>query len=267
MADTGLPITVVTADQRRHAWFAAELARDPRLRLTGVVREAKRPRRRGDTEERDRLIVEHLAARDDAEHRYFGDAPDLAELGVPVLDVSWGASNDPSTAEWVGRLGADRLVLFGCSIVREPLLRDFDHRAVNLHLGLSPYYRGTASNFWPLVNGEPECVGATIHLATLTVDGGPIIRQTRPPIAVDDGSHDIGCKALVAGTAAMREAIVAHAEERAELAPQPDGGRVYKSSDFHPGAVEEMRHRFAGGMLPEYLAHKPERDRAFPIVE
>jgi folate-dependent phosphoribosylglycinamide formyltransferase PurN len=266
MADR-LSIALVTADQRRHAWFAAELARDPRLRLAGVVREAKRPRPRGETADQDQLIVEHLAARDEAEGRYFGDAPELAALGVPVLDVGWGASNDQSTAAWIAGLGASQLVLFGSSIIREPLLRDFDGRTINIHLGLSPYYRGTATNFWPLVNGEPECVGATIHLATLGVDAGPIIRQTRPEIVVDDASHDIGCKALVAGTAAMREAICAHAAQRARLVPQGDGGRLYRSSDFYPGAVGELRRRFAAGMLPEYLARKPERDRAFPIVE
>jgi len=262
---SGLSIAVVTADQRRHAWFAAELAGDPRLRLAGVVREAKRPRRRGETEASDRLIVDHLAARDAAEERYFGAAPELA---APMLDVAWGGSNDQATADWVAGLGADRLVLFGSSIIREPLLRDFDGCTVNLHLGLSPYYRGTASNFWPLVNGEPECVGATIHLATLSVDGGPILRQTRPEMHADDGSHDVGCRALIAGAAAIRDALVAHAAGEALPAPQCDdgGGRVYKASDFYPGAVEELHRRFAAGMLPEYLAHKAERDRAFPIV-
>jgi methionyl-tRNA formyltransferase len=268
MADsTRLRIALVTADQRRHAWFAAELARDPRLELTGVVREAKRPRPRGEDEERDRLIVEHLAARDDAERRFFGDATELEALGVPILDVEWGHSNDQSTADWVGALDADRLALFGSSIIREPLLRDFDERTINIHLGLSPYYRGTASNFWPLVNGEPECVGATIHLATLSVDAGPIIRQTRPEISPEDGSHDIGCNALVAGAAAMREALVAHAAGSAPRVPQRDGGRLYRAKDFHAGAILEMRRRFADGMLTDYLADKAARDRAFPIVE
>jgi len=265
MAAPALSIAVVTADQRRHAWFVGELAGDPRLRLEGVVREAKRPRRRGETEARDRLIVAHLAARDEAEERYFGAA---AGLDVPMLDVAWGESNDQSTADWVTGLEADRLVLFGSSIIREPLLQLFAGRTVNLHLGLSPYYRGTASNFWPLVNGEPECVGSTIHLATPAVDGGPILRQTRPEVLAEDGSHDVGCKALVAGTAAMREALVVHAAGEARMSPQPDegGGRLYRSSDFHPGAVEQLHRRFADGMMPEYLAHKAERDRAFPIV-
>jgi methionyl-tRNA formyltransferase len=158
-------------------------------------------------------------------------------------------------------------VLLGSSIITEPLLVDFDMRTINIHLGLSPYYRGTATNFWPLVNGEPECVGATIHLATLSVDAGPIIRQRRPPMEPEDGSHDIGCKALIEGTNAMRDAISDYASGTVDLVPQSGGGQLYKSSDFHPGAVEEMRRRFADGLIPEYLSHKAERDAAFPIVE
>jgi len=30
--------------------------------------------------------------------------------------------------------------------------------------------------------------------------------------------------------------------------------------------VQLLHRRFADGMMPEYLAHKAERDRAFPIV-
>lgn len=267
MTDAPVDIALVTADQRRHAWFADQLADDDRLRLVGVVREAKRPPARGENEDQDRLIAEHLAARDDAEERYFGAASALEDLDVPILDVAWGHSNDRSTADWVAQTYPSHLILFGSSIIREPLLRDFDATTINLHLGLSPYYRGTATNFWPLVNGEPECVGATIHLATLSVDAGPIIRQVRPEMEPDDGGHDIGCKALIAGATAMREAIRAHASGRARLAPQPGGGRLYRSTDFHAGAVQELRRRFADGLIPSYLADKARRDQAFPIVE
>lgn len=267
MPDAPVDIALVTADQRRHAWFARQLAGDARLRLVGVVREAKRPSARGENEDQDRLITEHLAARDEAEARYFAGTAAIDELDVPVLDVAWGHSNDTSAAEWVARTQPGRLILFGSSIIREPLLRQFDAATINVHLGLSPYYRGTASNFWPLVNGEPECVGATIHLATLSVDAGPIIRQVRPEMEPDDGVHDIGCRALIAGTGVMREAICSHAAGRAALTPQRDGGRLYRATDFHAGAVQELRERFAGGLIPTYLADKARRDQAFPIVE
>src|SRR5207244_13617600 len=125
-------------------------------------------------------------------------------------------------------------------------------RAVNLHLGLSPYYRGHATNFWPLVNGEPECVGATVHLATLDVDAGPILRQARPELAPDDRAHDAGCKAIVAGAAALPHPVAGYADGRAEPVPQQGGGRLYRRADFDADAVATMRRRLDEGMIPRY---------------
>ena len=32
---------------------------------------------------------------------------------------------------------------------------------INVHLGLSPYYKGSATNFWPFVNNELQFLGVT----------------------------------------------------------------------------------------------------------
>jgi folate-dependent phosphoribosylglycinamide formyltransferase PurN len=262
-----VPIVPIVGDQRRHRWLAGRLAAHPELELRGLVYEQKRPRPKGETGEQDEVIRRHFDARDKAEARHFGDAPEWEDLGVPLLAVEFGRSNDPEVADWVDARGPEHLALFGSSIIREPLLTSYDRRIVNIHLGLSPYYRGSGTNFWPLVNGEPECVGATIHLAILKVDAGPIIRQARPGMSPDDGSHDIGCKAIAAGAGALGDGLALHAAGKAEPVEQTQGGRLYKNADFHPGAVEEMWRRLEDGMIADYLADKPRRDSAFPIVE
>ena len=72
-----------------------------------------------------------------------------------------------------------------------------------MHLGLSPYYRGSGTNFWPLVDRLPECVGVTIHLAIPSVDAGPILTQVRPDIEPTDRAHEIGSRAIIAGLYAL----------------------------------------------------------------
>ena len=42
-------------------------------------------------------------------------------------------------------------------------------------MGISPYYRGTDCNFWALYDGNPELVGATIHLLSKGLDSGKIL--------------------------------------------------------------------------------------------
>lgn len=262
-----IPIVALVGDFLRHRWYAAQLATDARFELRAVVSERQPPPRRGETAADEALIENHFAQRDAAEERFFGGAPPWEELAPDVRRVERGATNEPETATWVREREPAFLVLYGSSIIKAPLLEWYASTTVNIHLGLSPYYKGHATNFWPLVNGEPECVGATIHLATLEVDAGPILRQVRPAMEPDDGNHDIGCRAIAAGSAAHRDALAALAAGTAMPAPQRGEGRLYRRADFSADAVRELRRRLADGMIPEYLADKAGRDARFPIVE
>lgn len=262
-----IPIVAIVGNHLRHRWFAAGLAADSRLDLRAVVVERQRPPRQGETPEENALIADHFAERDRAEERYFGAAPPWTELGADVREVERGAPNTEAVGEWVEGFEPDYLVLYGCGILGSPLLDRYDGRAVNMHLGLSPYYIGHATNFWPLVNGEPECVGATIHLATSSVDAGPILTQVRPDPEPGDGPHDLGCKTIAAGALTLRDALVELAAGRAHAVAQGPSGRVYRHADFAAAAVVTLRERFADGMIPAYLAEKLERDARFPIVE
>jgi methionyl-tRNA formyltransferase len=267
---TELRLVAVVGDHLRHRWSAGELASDPHFRLAGVVSERQPPQPEGRPGNEQELVSRHFAARREAEERHFGAAPGWGELGTDVVEVAHGEANGTDVFEWVTARQADFLLTYGCSIIRPPLLDAFAGRTVNVHLGLSPYYRGHGTNFWPLVNGEPECVGATVHLATADVDAGPVLRQARPAMAADDGQHDIGCKALAAGVDALRDVLPAFAAGRVEPVPQASGGRVYRRRDFEEQAAEALttlRERFEAGLIAAYLAEKPARDARFPIVE
>src|SRR5205085_4323250 len=133
----------------------------------------------------------------------------------------------------------------------------FPDRVVNLHLGLSPYYRGTATNFWPLVHGQPECVGATLHLAILKVDAGPILAQVRPEPCVTDRAHDLGCKTIMAAAEAWPAVLRSFAA--GQLAPRvidSGGGRLCRRRDFNAAAVLQMWQRFDDGMMDQYVADR-----------
>jgi methionyl-tRNA formyltransferase len=51
--------------------------------------------------------------------------------------------------------------------------------ALNLHWGLSPYYRGTHCTDWALINWDPYNIGVTIHKLAKKIDGGDILAQER----------------------------------------------------------------------------------------
>src|SRR5690606_30668863 len=154
---------------------------------------------------------------------------------------SHGGINDPDVLEWVGAAAPDLIVLYGTSLVRAPLLDTFAGRIVNLHLGLSPYYRGTATNFWALVHREPECVGATLHLAAPRVDAGGILEQVRPACLRGDRAHELGTRALMAATAVLPAVLERYAAGRLEPVPQDlSHGLVFRRRDFTADAVRRL---------------------------
>lgn len=263
-------VLLITGNERRHRYVATRLAHD--IGLAAIVSEAKpaaqpRPADSGlaAPEGRDPAAL-HLAQRDAAEAVLLGE-PDFP-AGVECLPVANGASNEPATFDWIAARAPDAILLYGCSIIRPPLLAAHDGRIINMHLGLSPYYRGAGTNFWPLVEGRPEGVGTTIHLATQRVDAGAILAQVRPAIASGDRAHEIGTKAIIAGTATMVAAARAYLAGRLQPRGQDlSRGSVYRRKDFTAEAVLTMWRRFDAGMIEDYLAERDARCAAMPIVE
>lgn len=254
-------IALITSDHRRHRWVAARLASAAELGI--VVAESKPAGSAGTGDEVDPAVRRYFDERRAAEEHWFPDAPSHEDVAARTLRLPWQGVNTPEAFEALDAADPEIVFLFGSCIVREPVLHRFAGRIVNMHLGLSPYYRGSATNFWPLVDGLPECVGVTVHHATLRVDGGAIIAQARPAAAADDDSHALGCKAVIAGTGLFRRIA-----EAATVPPgirQQPGGRLCRRKDFSPEALRRMRDNFEQGMMPRYLREKQIRDRRFLI--
>ena len=259
---------LLTGNGRRHRYVAVRLAEG--LGLSGVLSEAKPMNSPGsvpETEEDRRVIECHFSGRDAAEDALLGRDVEFPE-GVPLREVPIGGSNFLETLQWIGTLKVDVVLLYGTSIIKSRLLRAFGMRVLNMHLGLSPYYRGSGTNFWPLVDRRPECVGVTIHLATSEVDGGPILAQVRPSIESGDRSHEIGTRSILSGLRALMSVVPAYLEGRLLPVPQsPFKNPAYRRRDFSASSVRRMEHHFATGMIEEYLSDKTTRDLRYPIVD
>jgi folate-dependent phosphoribosylglycinamide formyltransferase PurN len=258
-------IALLTSGNLRHRWVAARLAQ--LAELVCVVSEAKPQQNAGATIAEAAEMRGYFAARDLAERRWFGDAPDhFSQVATEAWTMPWQGANSPEVFERLMAAEIDRLFLFGSSIIREPLLSNFQGRIVNMHLGLSPYYRGSATNYWPLVDGVPECVGVTIHHATAIVDGGGILAQARPDPTPADDVHDLGCKTIMAGAKLLQQIAQ-------WPVPLPDGvrqtcaGKLCRRADFSIDSLRQVQALMEQHLLSEYLSEKAARDLRYPIVQ
>jgi methionyl-tRNA formyltransferase len=94
---------------------------------------------------------------------------------VPAVHVaSW---REPEATARLAGLEFDVLLSLAYDLILpEVVLQMARESAVNLHRGIAPDFRGCYSTAWALENGAPT-VGATLHLMTGEVDGGPILAQ------------------------------------------------------------------------------------------
>ena len=262
-------IVILTGAELRHTYFRMCMALSERYRVITTYCEGLEQSLEAtiaDEAHKD-LRMRHLAARQQSESDFFGAfCAQIDDRSHPVF-LTKGQINASENVQAIMAAKPDMLVAYGCSIIRGPLLQAFQGRFLNVHLGLSPYYRGSGTNFWPLVNAAPEYVGATFMHIDAGIDTGEIIHQMRARLAWGDTPVQIGNRLIVDMCATYRR-IVEHFEDLAPLAPLPApvDARVYRRRDFSEQSVQTLYQLFADGLVPRYLEEAAGRCRQVPIV-
>lgn len=135
-----------------------------------------------------------------SETKIFGNIGFLP-CNVKSLSIKSGDLNKLEKSQLRDALSSDVYIVFGSSFIKGWLI-DFliEQKAINIHMGLSPYYRGSSCNFWALYDNNPGYVGATIHLLSKGLDSGDMLFHCLPELLEGDSSFDF----------TMRSVSVAH---------------------------------------------------------
>ena len=261
-----IDVVLITSNELRHKYVASFI--NDNYNLVGILSEQKTKisRQKEDDKLVSEIIKSHFESRTNTELKVFGEYYDFPH-GVDVLHLGRGESNSAESFTWVSSKTPDVIILYGSCIIKDPLLSYYNNLIVNMHLGLSPYYRGSGTNFWPLVDRLPECVGVTIHLAVSSVDAGPILIQKRPDILYDDHSHEIGTKAIIAGLHSIREIILPYLNGEVDPIDQDLSlGKEYRKKDFSVDSVHSMHQQFKSGMIKEFIENHESREAKYPVI-
>lgn len=147
------------------------------------------------------------------------------------------------------RLKPDIVVVYGTLVIGKALIEGAP-TMINLHTGLSPWYRGSDTIFWPLHDGEPDKVGVTVHRLDPGIDSGPILARGRPKVMPTDGEDEIFARAVKLGADLLCRAVVREFEGTARpLTQLLAEGKEYRSVDRTLSADRRMRRRLASGIL------------------
>lgn len=249
-------LLIFTGSHPRHLFLAAKIARHhPPSGVVCERREAMIPEpppgiMDGDQEN----FVRHFRVRDEVERRVFGVADARALMAFPFLEVAESELNSPVTADFVSALEPDFVLIFGTGLIKEPVFSGLPDLKINMHLGLSPWYRGSATLFWPFYNLEPQSAGVTFHVITAAIDAGPVISQVTPPLHEGDGIHDVGARAVVeASEEALRIIDCFKTTGDLPLTQQRSAGRLYLDRAFQPAHLRVVYDLFDDRIVDRYL--------------
>ena len=197
--------------------------------------------------------------------KHFGDKWKSLHPEVPVLMVD--QINSPAVYERLKEERPDLILDHGTSIVKDHIL-ETSALALNLHRGLSPYYRGTYCTERALVNWDPQNIGVTIHKLTKIIDGGSILAQERPIIENGDTVGSIDMQLTRRGTDLVIRAIdKLDAGEKLQFRKQDVSlGFLTLNRHWTKHLRKQIRYVERNGLIAQMLK-RPARKKKLPIVE
>lgn len=116
----------------------------------------------------------------------------MKPFGVPTITLNneiWKEAT--GIAEYLKSENIDLIVLAGfLSIIREPLIKAFPNKIINIHPSLLPKYGGKGMYgihvHEAVINAKEKESGITIHYVNEDVDGGAVLCQKKCPVFATD---------------------------------------------------------------------------------
>ncbi len=182
-----------------------------------------------------------------AEAEVFG-RPRFGPANVVQMALKMGDLNLLEAEALGPAMESDVYVVFGASYIKGWLCEELvARRALNIHMGVSPYYRGSSCNFWAMYDGRADLVGATIHLLSAGLDSGPMLAHAFAEAEAAD-PFVIGMKSVRAAHVAVVEGIANGRllQARPVVQDRTLEIRYTRNADFTDAVAEEYLSRLPG---------------------
>jgi len=247
-------IVFLCGSHPRHAYIARQIAKSNLL--TGLVVERREefvpdPPAGLNAHTRD-LYVAHFAGRAAAEERFF--AKTELPAGVGTLFIEQSELNTAPVGEFIDRHKPELLMSYGVHKLSEETLGRAHGRRWNIHGGLSPWYRGGITLFWPSYFLEPQMSGMTVHNLTQAIDGGDIVHTVVAKLVRGDGLHDLACRAVVAVGEDLPKLVTAGVQNTFNTpVVQKTSGRIWRAVDWRPEHLHLIYDVYGNRIVDRYL--------------
>jgi folate-dependent phosphoribosylglycinamide formyltransferase PurN len=167
--------------------------------------------------------------------------------------IETGFLNNDKTLALINKIKPDQIIIFGSSLLGPKYLDLYPNRILNLHVGLSQFYRGSSCNFWPIYDLKPQFLGATVHYVSNKIDGGNIVVQDKINLNKNDSEFVLMTKTIILGTKLMIEAIKIISFNFSFKGTPNKKGSLYLIKDFLPNAIKRVSQDSSSGDLSKAI--------------
>lgn len=255
-------VIIITSQEIRHRFLCHYFSSQKSINLLYGVHE--KITRLSDNKQLNKFKIfkSHVNERKNSEKKFFNKY----SKKYNSIYVKKDLVNDISFIKKIKNDKPDFIVTFGCSILKKNFIKNFKKKTINIHLGLSPYYTGSGTNFFPFVNNELQFLGSTIMQISEKIDQGDIITQIRPKIISSDKIHDIGNR-IILNTAKILVKIIMSKKIIFYKKKVKSNIKNFKRKDFTINALKKAYDNLNSGIIKKYLKNKNKLKKRFPIIE
>ena len=135
--------------------------------------------------------------------------PDEDEIGYKFKTDILNTYNINSieTAQFIMSKSPDLIAVCGSNIIKPEIFTLPPKGTINIHVGITPFYRSANPVEWALYNKDFDKIGVTIHFVDEGLDTGRMIYQKTAQIEKGDTVASLYCKNIVNGTELMVKTI------------------------------------------------------------
>jgi folate-dependent phosphoribosylglycinamide formyltransferase PurN len=251
-----MKVILLCGDHPRHFAIARAIQETGMLSAIGFeLREAAVPLvPQGLDSHLEELYRRHFLDRQQAELNHFGAT---GGISVPRLEFAPDQVNSEQVRSFVREAGADILISYGIHKLDDETLAQLPSNSWNLHGGLSPWYRGVITHFWPSYCLEPQFTGMTLHRLTNRLDAGDVVHQSVAPMIRGDGIHDVACRAVLSMASEIGQVLdLAVRSELTSPVPQRSSGKLWLAREWTPRHLTRIYDEWDNKIVDAYLDGK-----------
>jgi folate-dependent phosphoribosylglycinamide formyltransferase PurN len=209
------------------------------------------------------LLSNHFRLRYEKEVRVFGKKKISDHISKrDIIEINDKNLNSKKIMKFIKKFNPDVCFLMGPNLLKSNMIKILPKKTFNIHLGLSPWYRGSATLFWPSYNLEPWKTGVTFRRLNNDADAGPIIHQSVAKLKKGMSLFDLSISAIKEGKKDLKK-IISHILKKRKINSynQKFYGKSYSSNSFRAVHLKVIYELFNDKVVDYFLKNKKTKSK------